>query len=418
MRELPAGWRSCALGEVAEVIRGVTYQKAEARAEPQDGYLPLLRATNIDRRLLLDAELVFVPEARVKQQQRLRRGDVVLAASSGSASVVGKSALLPTAWVGTFGAFCAVLRAGSQVLPEYLALFVSSPSVRQQWSDAARGTNINNLKSGDVSATRVPLPDLGEQRRIVDLLEAHMSRLDAADSLVRASADRLIRLRLANLRRWRGESSDASHEGARSLQEVAETALGKMLDAKKSSGESTPYLRNINVRWGRIDCSDVAEVPLSDQERSKFSLRQGDLLVCEGGEPGRAAIWDSDQPMTFQKALHRVRVRPGADVQGPFLQLMIEEFVRNGRAADMFTGTTIRHLPQEKLRQIRLPVPPASVQARVLAEAQEADSASARLKDEFLQVAGRSKVLRRTLLGAAFSGQLAHAAPGLEGAHV
>ena len=284
--------------------------------------------------------------------------------------------------------------------------------------ESATGSTIKHLPQRQLRELPVPLPPLKEQRRIVDLLEDHLSRLDVASSQVRSSADRLLQLRLGQLCRWRTESLEASPDGPRALGEVAETSLGKMLDAKRSSGESTAYLRNINVRWGRIDMSDVFTVPLSDQERAKFSLRQGDLLVCEGGEPGRAAIWESDQPMTFQKALHRVRVRPGADVLVAFLQLMLEEFVRTGRAADIFTGTTIKHLPQEKLRQIRIPLPPAHLQAQVLAEAEAADSASARLDDELRQVAVRSQALRRSLLAVAFTGQLTRTAPISEGLYV
>src|SRR5436309_2779920 len=91
--------------------------------------------------------------------------------------------------------------------------------------------------------------------------------------------------------------------------EIAELRLGKMLDKEKhTAGKRMPYLRNVNVQWGRIDTHDLSEMYFEEDELDYFGLVAGDVLVCEGGEPGRAAVWDGRDPqMKFQKALHRVR---------------------------------------------------------------------------------------------------------------
>src|SRR4051812_13706415 len=94
------------IGDVAETVRGVTYEKQDARTAQEAGYVPLLRATNIEAAELSFDDLVYVPESVVKDDQRLRAGDIVLAASSGSLSVVGKAALFRGGRVITFGAFC------------------------------------------------------------------------------------------------------------------------------------------------------------------------------------------------------------------------------------------------------------------------------------------------------------------------
>ncbi len=140
-----------------------------------------------------------------------------------------------------------------------------------------------------------------------------------------------------------------------------------MLDAKRARGIPTPYLRNINVRWGRVDLTDVLTVPLTEEERARLSLVSGDLLVCEGGEPGRCAVWRGGDAslMTFQKALHRIRVH-GSTLRPAYVAAMLEELIRSGRADLMFTGTTIKHLPQEKLRMLEIPVPPVQEQDRIL----------------------------------------------------
>ena len=90
--------------------------------------------------------------------------------------------------------------------------------------------------------------------------------------------------------------------------QVAESRLGKMLDKAKNSGSAYPYLRNTNVQWGRFELDDVKDIFLEPRELDEYRLKAGDLLICEGGEPGRCAIWrDEREEMYFQKALHRVR---------------------------------------------------------------------------------------------------------------
>lgn len=152
----------------------------------------------------------------------------------------------------------------------------------------------------------------------------------------------------------------------RTLGDVAETRLGKMLDKGKAGGAPTmPYLRNANVQWGRIDLSDVLQIEIPDDERERFSLRHGDLLVCEGGEIGRCAIWTgSDGVMAYQKALHRVR--SGPDVDFGYLRYLLDLYSRDGTLRRHATGSTIAHLPQEALRRLPVLLPLLEEQRRIV----------------------------------------------------
>ena len=398
-------WPLARLGDVAAVIRGVTYKKTEERDSAQDGYLPLLRATNIGASLNTSSDLVYVPEERVAPRQRLETGDIILASSSGSLSVVGKSAILRTSWQGTFGAFCAAIRARG-VDPHFLALFLSTQGIRQSWSDSAKGTNINNLKLSSVENTLIPLPPPREQRRIVEILEEHLSRLDAAEAELARARPRSDALLLTALRAHVEELRSVGAPFAR-IGDVAETNLGKMLDAKKAHGEPTPYLANINVRWGRFDLENLKVVPLTTEERNRLTMQPGDVIVCEGGEPGRCAVWDLDNSgIAYQKALHRVRVHDTGLLEPKYLALMLRESIQSGRVNRLFTGTTIKHLPQEKLRLIEVPVPEHSVQEVALEELAAVALSGERLAAA-LQIAKlRSDSLRRAVLAAAFEGKL------------
>jgi len=150
------------------------------------------------------------------------------------------------------------------------------------------------------------------------------------------------------------------------LEEVAEFCLGKMLDANKNRGQSMPYLANINVRWGRFDLDDLRQMRFEEKELDRFGLSSGDIVMCEGGEPGRCAIWQDQLPgMMFQKALHRIR--PHGEIDSRFLFYLFLKMGRNDEFAGLFTGSTIKHLPKEKLAKVVVAFPEIVLQQRIAA---------------------------------------------------
>lgn len=167
------------LGDAADIIRGVTFRKSDVTGFPAPHRTPVLRAGNIGKDLDLDNSLVWVPSHLVSPDQRTRRGDIVMCASSGSSAVVGKSAALQHEWNGTIGAFCVVIRTKSAICdPDFLAFFLRGPNFRQ-WTKQAPGANIRNIRKSDLEQFRLPLPPLNEQRRIVGILNraARIERL-------------------------------------------------------------------------------------------------------------------------------------------------------------------------------------------------------------------------------------------------
>ncbi|KRA42037.1 restriction endonuclease subunit S [Devosia sp. Root635] len=150
----------------------------------------------------------------------------------------------------------------------------------------------------------------------------------------------------------------------RKLADIADFNLGKMLDQKKNKGELRPYLANVNVRWGEFELDDLREMRFEDHEVDRYGLRAGDILMCEGGEPGRCAIWRDERPgMMFQKALHRIRPHDGLDSR--FLYYSFLQKGRTGGFGGLFTGSTIKHLPKEKLAKIEVAFPPQKEQERI-----------------------------------------------------
>lgn len=145
--------------------------------------------------------------------------------------------------------------------------------------------------------------------------------------------------------------------------QVCETRLGKMLDQKQQTGEHRRlYLRNANVQWFHFDLSSVFEMDFDADARAVFRLRYGDLLICEGGEPGRAAIWRDDLvECYYQKAIHRARPHRNAAVSD-YLAWLLWLLSQRGGLGDHITAATIAHLTSEKLKAMAIPLPPLALQ--------------------------------------------------------
>ena len=144
------------------------------------------------------------------------------------------------------------------------------------------------------------------------------------------------------------------------LGDHVEACLGKMLDAQKNKGAPQPYLGNSNVRWGYFDLSDLAEMKFEPHEEERYGLLSGDLVVCEGGEPGRCAIWTGPAGMKVQKALHRIR--PKSSLDNYYLFYWFQLASKTGLLEPYFTGTTIKHLTGRAIAALEVPLPPIAVQ--------------------------------------------------------
>lgn len=156
----------------------------------------------------------------------------------------------------------------------------------------------------------------------------------------------------------------------RTIEEVADHCLGKMLDKNKNRGTPKPYLRNLNVRWFSFDLGDVLEMKFEDSEADRYSLRRGDVAVCEGGYPGRAAIWEGDEPILIQKAIHRVRFHEPE--RAPWFIYYLWYCNAAGTLKDYFSGSGIQHFTGQALAKFRLPIPPLDEQQRIIAILDEA----------------------------------------------
>lgn len=224
-----------------------------------------------------------------------------------------------------------------------------------------KGVTIPSLVKSDLLQIPIPVPDMAEQERIVGELDclsgiiaAKRAQLRELDTLAQSIFYTMFGDPITNDKGWQTKKWES----------VYETKLGKMLDAKKQNDNDIvcPYIANVNVKWGRFDLENLKTMTFSLKEIELYKLQKGDLLICEGGEAGRCAIWDkSDSNILYQKAIHRSRVK-NQDINSYYTLYFLYNFRKHGGLKDYLSKSTIEHLTREKLNTLRLPIPPIALQ--------------------------------------------------------
>jgi len=249
---------------------------------------------------------------------------------------------------------------------------------------------------------KISVPPLAEQRRIVGLLDEAFAGLATATANAeknRQNARALFESHLNAVFSRRGKGWIV-----RPVAQVADHSLGKMLDKAKNRGELKPYLRNLNVRWFTFDLSDVLEMPFLPEESVKYTATKGDVLICEGGYPGRAAIWNEDYPIHFQKALHRVRFHEREHSRWFLYYLYFQ--AQGGELKKHFSGAGIQHFTGEALARFKLPLAPLPEMRRAVATFERLALDIGHLERVYERKLAALERLKKSLLHQAFTGNL------------
>ena len=281
---------------------------------------------------------------------------------------------------------------------ERIYLFYYLNSQIEYLKSKSTGSTFKAISKDVIADLKIPLPPLAEQKHTAAVLDKctaliakHKLMLEKYDTLVKSRFIEMFGDIIQNTKNWE----------LKSFTEIAKSRLGKMLDSKKQTGkEKYPYLANFNVQWFRFNLENLNEMDFSEADRIEFALKDGDLLVCEGGEVGRCAVWHNQiENCFFQKAVHRVRLN--MDLVHPDYMAYWFKFRSDFNSFDDIVGSkaTIAHLTGEKLKLLKIPVPPLELQNDFAAFVQQIDKSKFAVQKSLEKTEILYKSLMQTYFG-------------------
>lgn len=314
---------------------------------------------------------------------------------------------------GYMGSTFKALQISTVVHWDYLRFFITTK--QELYRNNKKGSAIPHLNKELFFNMPFPLAPYAEQQRIVDRIGILLAKLDAARMKTQAVLDSFETRKSSILHKafsgeltakWRAEHNIGMDSWETlTYSNLGDSKLGKMLDKAKNEGLPVPYLRNVNVRWFSFDLNDLSTMLASEEEISSLSVKQGDLFICEGGEPGRCAIWkEPDSNLIFQKALHRFR--PNEKVISAFLCYNLYFMSLNGTLEKFFTGTTIKHLTGQSLAKIPVSLPSVSEQAEIVRILDSIFTREQQAKEAAEVVLEEIDLTKKAILFRAFRGEL------------
>jgi type I restriction enzyme, S subunit len=399
-------WPVVPLAEVAEVQGGI--QKQPKRA-PRDNAFPFLRVANVTASGLALDDIHEVELFNGELDRfRLQRGDLLVVEGNGSASQVGRAAV----WDGSIKDavhqnHLIRVRPAPELDERYLGLLWNSPTIRDELTRVASSTSgLHTLSVTKLKRITLPLPPLAEQHRIVDFLEDHLSRLDAAESYLSAARRRQDALERSALdAHFGGPDVPLSHL-------IEDISAGKSFGAANAPARDGEWgiIKVSAMTWGQFDPTQNKAVTSTDRVDPRFEIREGDLLVSRAntsGYVGASVVVRNVRPklLLSDKSL---RVTPRAGVESEWLWRSLQAPSARHQISALATGTkdSMRNISQAALKRVLLPNVSSGEQAAALRSFNGVADAIARLRHETATGAQRLEALRRALLAAAFDGRL------------
>jgi restriction endonuclease S subunit len=306
---------------------------------------------------------------------------------------------------------CIRVRLAPSVDPRWVMYAMQTPAVRTWASEKMYGVGRPRLGLKTIRAIPIPVPPLSEQRRIVEILEDHLSRLDAAEAGLTSAQRRLKALHKSVLLKVIPDVANYPAAWRTStVEQAGKVGLGRQRHPDWHTGPNMkPYLRVANVFEDRIETRSVYEMHWPGNTFDQFRLTPGDVLLNEGQTPellGRPALYRG-QPSDVAFTNSLLRFQSSEEVLPEFALLVFRRHMHAGRfTRESRITTNIAHLSAARLKPIEFPIPPMRVQHELVSQADTQLSALTHLGVETAATRVRSTGLRRALLSAAFSGQL------------
>lgn len=316
-----------------------------------------------------------------------------------------------------------VFRPTVEIEPKFLFYFCVSPDFIDAVNGTTFGSKMPRASWDDIGNFKMLIPSKEEQTAIADYLDNKLGEIDALISKQETLLEKLAEQRTAIITNavtkglnahapmknsgvaWLGDVPE--HWGITALKFYYDVQLGKMLQPNPSSQNDfeIPYLKAVHIQWDKIQVNDLPFMWISSHEVAKYSVQNGDLLVCEGGEVGRCFILNGISETTIiQNALHRIRASKYSNVK--YLDYIIRHTANAQWFSILCNKATIAHLTSEKLINLLIPIPPLPEQTAIANYLDDQTAKIDRLSDTVNQTIASLKEYRSALITQAVTGKI------------
>ena len=350
-------WPEAALGEIANLIRGITYKPSDVCDATTPSAVACMRTKNVQE-VLDESDIVWIPASLIRNSSKYLNPGDILVSSANSWNLVGKGCWVPELkYPASAGGFISILRGNPNTVDlRYLYHWFVSPQTQAKLrSYSNKTTNISNLDHSRTLATEIPLPPLEEQRRIAAIL-------DPAGSLQKLSQSAITKLHQTLESSFRRLSTiTACNCASKRLEEVVEAIIDYRGKSPEKSAEGIPLITARLIKEGRILGATEFIAPESYSEWMRRGMpKQGDVVFTTEAPLGQVAQIDNpDVALAQRLVLLRGKSK---ELDNTYLRFALRMNSVAEQIRKRATGSTVLGIRQKELRQIEIPLPALEVQ--------------------------------------------------------
>ena len=383
------------LGDYIEQIRGVSYKPEDVCTSQDEDTVAILRANNIQDDGLIFDDLIYVKKSKVANKQYIQRGDIIVCASSGSKSLVGKAAVANENMPISFGAFCKVIRP-KKLLPSYIGHYFQSPKYRNTISEMAGGANINNIRNEHIDELDIAIVSEDEQEKIITELDA-TSNLISLRKQQLSKLDELVKSRFIEMFEGRDYPTVLFENVCVFLRNGA-----SIKQTKGAGGYPITRIETLSNDVFNIDRLGYADITDLEKYQS-YVLHNGDILISHINSVaylGRAVQYRGqlDTPIIHGMNLLCARI---VDSYNP---TYIEWFFKTPMAKEYISTITKKAVNQASittsdLKKMQVPNPPKNLQDQFAAFVEQVDKSKFEIQKSLEKLETLKKALMQKYFG-------------------
>ncbi|MFN7912045.1 MAG: restriction endonuclease subunit S [Bacteroidota bacterium] len=368
------------LGNYIKQIRGLSYKPNEIHDEYQEGRIAILKANNIQDNVLDDTDLIYIDKSKTKTEQKIKKGDILIAASSGSKEIVGKNIYFRNDYEAVFGAFCKVVRINEKVNSEFISHFFKTPIYKNHIRNSIQGANINNLKNEHIDELKLAIPSLEEQKHIAVVL----SKAEALIAERKQSIQLLDEyLKSTFLEMFGDPEKNPKNFPFTELQKLCSVIVDCPHSTPVKANEVTNYpcirtseLTNGYITWDSMQYLDEDEYIKRTQ---RLIPEAGDIVYGREGTYGEAIRIPNTHK--FSLGQRTMLFRPDyKKTDSIFLWAMVRsEFVYK-QAKKKNSGSTVGHVNVKDIKQFKVYNPPLKLQTQFAQIVEKTEALKAQYK--------------------------------------